>query len=111
MIDETSKYIEQLHEQVGELKKKKERLLAKKLDSHEINSPSTDVNVGVELFGEDVIITITSSEMPSCVSKIYQSIEAQHLDIQSADFYEAQNFIFLYFRAIVTFFFPIFLFP
>ncbi|GLJ18812.1 hypothetical protein SUGI_0336070 [Cryptomeria japonica] len=48
LIDETSKYIEQLHEQVGELKQKKEQLLAKK-NSYQTNWPFTDVNVSVEI--------------------------------------------------------------
>ncbi|GLJ18806.1 hypothetical protein SUGI_0335790 [Cryptomeria japonica] len=99
LIDETSKYIEQLHEQVGELKQKKEQLLTKK-DNYQTNSSSTDVNVGVEVFGNEVIIRITSSQMPSCVSKIYQSIEAQQFDIQTADFYADNCIVFLYFRAI-----------
>ncbi|GLJ18807.1 hypothetical protein SUGI_0335800 [Cryptomeria japonica] len=53
LIDETSKYIEQLHEQVGELKQKKEQLLAKK-NSYQTNSPFTDVNVSVEVFGNEI---------------------------------------------------------
>ncbi|GLJ18813.1 hypothetical protein SUGI_0336080 [Cryptomeria japonica] len=102
LIAETIKYIEQLHERVGELKQKKEQLLAKKnkcLMNLAPPQPSTDVNVGVEIFGNEVIIIITSSEMPSCVSKIYQCIEAQNLDIQTADFYADNCIVFLYFRA------------
>ncbi|KAH9331999.1 hypothetical protein KI387_004107, partial [Taxus chinensis] len=107
LIEETIKYIEKLHQQVQDLKKKREQLLGmKKNRLQELSSPwpwpcrDHNVNVDVEVFGDEVIIRITSLKMPRNLWKIYQVIEAQHfMDIQSADIYSGDCFVFLSFRA------------
>ncbi|KAH9304231.1 hypothetical protein KI387_008635, partial [Taxus chinensis] len=101
LIEESIKYIEKLHRQVEELKKKREQLLDKK-NKQELSLPSfpsTDmVDVDVEAYGDEVIISITSFKMPRNLTKIYQVIEAQHfMDIQSADICSGNCFLFLSF--------------
>ncbi|KAH9323044.1 hypothetical protein KI387_017683, partial [Taxus chinensis] len=94
LIEQTIKYIEKLHRRVEELKEKRERLLATK-------SCLDDVNVCVEvrLFGNEIIIRITSFKMTCHLWKIYQVIEAQHFNIQTADIYRGNSIVLLCFHA------------
>ncbi|KAH9313121.1 hypothetical protein KI387_028156, partial [Taxus chinensis] len=102
LIEETIKYIEKLHQRVRELKEKRDLLSAKKNCHENFPSPlpSNDiVNVDVEMYGDEVLIRIISFKMPSNLSKIYQAIEAQHFEIQSADIYRGDSVVVLSFNA------------
>eukprot|EP01018_Ginkgo_biloba_P030766 Gb_31407 [translate_table: standard] len=99
LIEETCKYIHNLHSQLQELKKHRAQLLAKK-EMHEKLNHSTNVKARVEIYGrEGIIITITSSRNPRYLWRIYEEIEAYDVDIQSADVYTGDSIVFLYFHA------------
>ncbi|KAH9323049.1 hypothetical protein KI387_017689, partial [Taxus chinensis] len=94
LIEETIKYIEKLHQRVEELKTNRDQLLASK-------SCRDDVNVFVEvrLYGNEIVIGITSFKMPRHLSKIYQVIEAEYFNIQTADIYRGNCIVLLSFHA------------
>ncbi|KAH9313416.1 hypothetical protein KI387_044050 [Taxus chinensis] len=95
IIEETGKHIQNLQNEVHELKKKKAKLL---LGARE----SISLNVSVQVYGsETVIIRITASRMPRSLSKIYEEIEGHGLEIESADVYRGTSVVFLYFHVTV----------
>ncbi|KAH9331985.1 hypothetical protein KI387_004093, partial [Taxus chinensis] len=98
LIEETIEYIKKLQQQVQDLKTKREQLLGMKKNCEELSS-TVIVNVEVEVYGDEVIIRITSFKMPSNMWKIYQVFEAQHLDIRSADVYRGDSIVLLSFCA------------
>ncbi|KAH9299044.1 hypothetical protein KI387_030726, partial [Taxus chinensis] len=95
LIEETIKYIEKLYHRLQELQGKKEQLLARK-SCHDDNG---DVGVEVSLYGNEIIIRITSFKMPENLSDIYRVIEVQHFTIQTADIYRGDCIVILSFCA------------
>ncbi|GLJ36007.1 hypothetical protein SUGI_0722220 [Cryptomeria japonica] len=107
ITEEAVKYIQALQNKTQELQKKKAHLLATRgslidQNSSAIDRESISLNVCIDVYSsETVVIRITASRMPRFLCKIYEEVEAHALEIQSADVYKGETFVFLYINATV----------
>eukprot|EP00253_Pinus_taeda_P014637 PITA_14637 len=96
VYEEAINYIRKLEEDVHQLKRKRDRLLA--IQSGQKTDKNTDLKVAVEIYDKEAIIIITSQRRPRYMWRILEEFEKHDLDVKTSQLSTGESFVLLHFH-------------
>eukprot|EP00253_Pinus_taeda_P019766 PITA_19766 len=96
LYGEAINYIRKLQEDLHQLKRKKNRLVA--IQSDERTDKNTDLKVAVEIYDREAIISLTSQRRPRYMWRILEELENHDLDVETSQLFTGESFVLLYFH-------------
>jgi len=96
LFEETINYIRKLEENIHQLKRKRENLLA--IQSGNTSNENMEIKVAVEFYGREAIISITSQKGPRHMWRILEELENHGLDVETSQLFTGESFVLVFFH-------------
>eukprot|EP00253_Pinus_taeda_P008199 PITA_08199 len=96
LFEETINYIRKLEENMHQLKRKRDHLLA--IQSGKIANENMEIKVAVEFYGREAIINITSQRGPRCMWRILEELENHGVDVETSQLFTGEFFVLVSFH-------------
>eukprot|EP00253_Pinus_taeda_P028986 PITA_28986 len=96
LFEETINYIRKLEENIHQLKRKKDNLVA--IQSGKIANEKMEIEVAVEFYGKEAIINITSQRGPRRMWKILEELGNHGVDVETSQLFTGEFFVLVSFH-------------
>jgi len=96
LYEKTINYIRKLEEDLHQVKRKRDCLLA--IQSGKTGNDNIDLMVAVEIYDGEAIITITCQRRPRYMWMILEELEMHGLDVKTSQLFTGESFVLLSFH-------------
>jgi hypothetical protein len=96
LYEEAINYIRKLEEDLHQLQRRRDHLLA--IQSGKTANENIDHKVTVEIYDREAIISITSQRKPRYMWRILEELETHGLDVETSQLFTGESFVLLYFH-------------
>jgi len=96
LYEEAINYIRKLEEDLHQLQRRRDHLLA--IQSGKTANENIDHKVTVEIYDREAIISITSQRRPRYMWRILEELETHGLDVETSQLFTGESFVLLYFH-------------
>jgi len=96
LYEEAINYIRKLEEDLHQLQRRRDHLLA--IQSGQTANENIDHKVTVEIYDREAIISITSQRRPRYMWRILEELETHGLDVETSQLFTGESFVLLYFH-------------
>jgi hypothetical protein len=96
LYEEAINYIRKLEEDLHQLQRRRDHLLA--IQSGQTANENIDHKVTVEIYDREAIISITSQRKPRYMWRILEELETHGLDVETSQLFTGESFVLLYFH-------------
>jgi len=96
LYEEAINYIRKLEEDLHQLQRRRDHLLA--IQSGQTANENIDHKVTVEIYDREAIISITSQRKPRYMWRILEELETHGLDVETSQLFTGESFVRLYFH-------------
>jgi hypothetical protein len=96
VYEEATNYIRKLEEDLHQLKRKRDGLMA--IQSEKGTNEKIDLKVAMEIYGREAIISFTSQRRPRYMWRILEELEKHGLDVETSQLFTGTSFVLLNFH-------------
>jgi hypothetical protein len=96
LFEEAINYIRMLEENMHQLKRKRDNLLA--IQTGKTANENIEIKVTVKFYGREAIINITSQRRPRYMWRILEELEKHGLDVETSHLFSGESFVLLYYH-------------